>query len=235
MEADRTRVINRVQEILNVVEPGTYGGALSVRNKTRNANAISDMVDAAGMMILRAIAERPNEFRYQFLTDSPTITVSGDPLPPHLGPLASVMITKALDDKPIEGHRLDWQRVESYRDNPSKVYDALDHDEAGSSLGGYYDVWEDRFHFSGLSAVVQYARVPETEDVDELIPEVLENTWVRLSIGEASKVGTGGFESAVIGEFGTKGMRDLEEFKAGGRVFKEVDIPKPTSAMHEVK
>lgn len=185
-------------------------------------------------MILKAIAERPNEFRYPFLADTGAITVSGDPMPTHLGPPASVKITKYATGTVVEGMKLDYQKIESYRENPFKVYDAVDHNLVNSTLSGYYDIWDDRFFFTGFSAVLKLARLPVRADNETLIPEILENTWIRLAMGDAAKVGTGGYESAIIGEYGKRGQKDLDEFKAGGRVFKEVDEPKPTSAVHNL-
>jgi ActR/RegA family two-component response regulator len=93
--ADRSRVLDRVTEILNLCVPGGYTSTLSPRNKTRNEDAIADFVDEAGLMILKAMAERPNEFRYLLLTDTSAITTSGNAVPlvndqPHLGPPAAV-------------------------------------------------------------------------------------------------------------------------------------------------
>lgn len=236
MAADRTRVLKRVTTILNLAEAGTYSSTLSPRNKTRNAVEIEDFVDEAGLQILQAIAERPNEYRYQFVAPSGPITVSGDALPAHIGPPAAVTITPYSGAiYTIPGMQKDYQKIESYRLNPNKVYDSKDHNVAGSTLAGFYDVWRDIFFFTGFSAVVDLARLPVRADNTTLIPEIMENTWVRLAVGEAAKVGTGGYEQNIIGEYGKRGFADLEEFKNGSRIFKEIDEPKPVSAVHDVK
>src|ERR1043166_8390099 len=121
MAADRDRVLARVTEILNLCVPGTYSKTISPRIKTRNALAIEDMVDDAGLTILKAIAERPNEFRQSFASDS-TITTSGTVLPDHLGPPFRVLITLSSGGTVRDGQRLDYRKIESYRENPSYVY-----------------------------------------------------------------------------------------------------------------
>ena len=157
MSADRTRVINRTLEILNLVAPATYGGAISSRNKTRNLTALTDMVDEAGLQILKAIAERPNEFRYPFLANV-TVTTSGTQMPAHLGPPASILITLYEDGPVKEADRRDYRRIQSYRENLNEIYDnTANHNEFGSSLAGYYDIWDDRFYFTGFSATLYSA------------------------------------------------------------------------------
>jgi hypothetical protein len=238
--ADRSRVLDRVTEILNLCVPGGYTSTLSPRNKTRNEDAIADFVDEAGLMILKAMAERPNEFRYLLLTDTSAITTSGNAVPlvndqPHLGPPAAVKITLSSGGTVREGRRLDREKIQSYRELP-QIYDpnGKAHNAVGSTLGGYYDLWDDIFYFTGYSAVLSLARMPVRAETATLIPGILENPWIRLAVGEAAKVGTGGYEQNIIGEYGTRGQNDLAEFKAGGRVFKEVDEPKPTSAVHNL-
>jgi hypothetical protein len=66
------------------------------------------------------------------------------------------------------------------------------------------------------------------------IPEFMENTWIRLGIGEASKVGVSDYATAMIAEYGARGQRDLEEFKQGGRVFSEVDVPNQIPTDHNL-
>jgi hypothetical protein len=235
MAADETRVRMRVTEILNLCAPSTYSTTISDRNKTRNTLAIADFVVEAGLEICRAIAERPNEFRSAFLATSSPITASGDPLPAHIGPLDSVRITPYTGATyTIEGARRDRDRVEAWRLNPSKVYDPKNHNTAGSTLAGFYDVWEDKFYFTGESAVIKYAAQPVRADTATKIPDIFEPVWVKLAMGNAAKVGLGGYELALVKEYGDQGRSDLEMFKAGNRQFREVDEPRPVSAMHDL-
>jgi hypothetical protein len=234
MAASRDRVLKRVTELLNLCDAGSYSAMLSSRNKTRNEAAIADFTDEAGLMILKAIAERPNEFRFQFLADSSPITVSGNQMPPHLGPPARVAITLSTGGIVRDGSRLNFQKIQSYRENPRNVYDRVAHDQPNSSLSGHYDIWEDRFYFTGYSAVLSLGRLPVRADNATLIPEILENIWIKLAVGEASKVGVGGYQQTLISGYAQAGKDDLELFKAGDRTFKEVDDPQPTSAVHEI-
>jgi hypothetical protein len=238
--ADRTRVLKRVTEILNLCDPGTYSATLSTRNKTRNATAIADFTDEAGLIILKTIAERPNEFRYLLEYDTTAITNSGAALPAHsngqppLGPPTRVKITLSNGGIVRDGERRDYRKIEAYRENPSNVYDSVAHNAVGSVNAGLYDIWERRFFFTGYSAILTLARMPVRADTSTLIPGCLENTWVRLAVGEAAKVGTGAYETAIIGEYGKRGLQDIEEFKGGTRVFREVDDPQPVSAAHQL-
>jgi hypothetical protein len=102
------------------------------------------------------------------------------------------------------------KRYESYRELP-QIYDpnGKAHNVVGSTLGGYYDIWDERFFFTGYSAVLTLARMPVRSETTTLIPGIMENPWIRLSIGEAAKVGTGGYEQNIIGEYGRRGQSDL--------------------------
>jgi hypothetical protein len=234
MAANQERVLKRITEILNLCDPGTYSKTLSGRNKTRNQQAIADFTAEAGLMICKAIAERPNEFRRGFLSDTPAITTSGDPMPEHVGPPAKILITPHPGGSPIEAKRSSYDKIQSYRENPETVYDSVGHDEAGSTLSGLYDIWDDRFFFTGVSAVLSLARPPSRTDNANLIPEIMENTWIRLGVGEAGKVGVSEYAARVIGEYGEKGRGDLEEFKMGGRTFSEVDVPQQVPTDHNL-
>lgn len=231
MSANRSRVLKRVTELLNLCSSGTYSATLSTRNKTRNVDAIADFVDEAGLHVLTAIAERPNEYRYQFLFDT-TVTTSGSQVPAHIGPPARVLITPYSGGAVVEGHQKDYRKVQAYRTNTALVYDATAHDQSGSTLSGYYDIWEDKFYFTGLSAVISLARLPVRADNTTLIPEIMENVWVKLGVGEAGKVGTGAYETGLIGAYAQRGMADLMEFKNGSRTFSEVDVPDVAKSVH---
>lgn len=239
--ADRARVLKRVTELLNLCDAAAYSATLSTRNKTRNATAIADFIDEAGLMILRSIAERPNEFRYLLAYDTSAITARGAAVPassggqPHLGPPIAVRITLSNGGIVRDGERRDYRKLQSYIELPN-IYDpaGIAHDAVGSTLGGFYDIWNDKFYFTGYSAVLSLARMPVRAETATLTPGVMENPWIRLAMGEAAKVGTGGYEANIIAEYGKRGQNDLEEFKNGGRQFTEVDDPKPTSAVHQL-
>lgn len=235
--ADRDRVVKRVTEILNLCDPGTYSATLSARNKTRNAAAIADFVDEAGMDVLNAVGSSPNEYRGTLVDDveiDESGILFGDDEDPHLGPLISVQITLWADGPVREGKPLDHRKIQSYRENPNNIYDPIAHDQKGSRLGGYYDLWENRFFFTGLQAFVQYIPTLIRDNFDgEVIPDILESTWICLAIGNAAKIGVGGYDASIIGSYGQRGQVNLEAFKMGGRQFAEVDDPEPNSVVHK--
>jgi len=228
--ADQDRVLTRVTEILNLCEPGTYSKTLSARNKTRNEDAIADFVTEAGFKVLQMLAETPNEYRRNFLVPLDPAPYM-DLLPDHQGQPLYVDISpySGADFQP--GEPKNYQQIVSYRDNPSKVYDTFNHDQRGSALSGFYDIWEQRFYFTGAAAKVGLAQVTRA-DVATKVPEIFENTWIRLSVGEAAKSGTGQYDMGVVSLYGQKGEADLAEFKTGKRIFAEVSEPVPTNEVH---
>lgn len=229
MAADQSRVLKRVTEVLNLCAPGTYSASLSPRIKNRNATAIADFVTEAGLILLRALAETPNEYR-GVLVNVVALTHL-QILPEHQGQPAYVEIQKYNGGLWRQGDRRDYRKIESYVANPSFIYDDQVHTANGSSLAGYFDIWEKRFYFTGFAARAGLAQVVRA-DVATKIPDVLENTWIRLAVGESAKAGDGNFSMSVASSYGQKGMNDLGEFKAGKRVFPEVSDPEPTSAVH---
>jgi hypothetical protein len=227
--ADQTRVLKRVTEILNLCDAGAYSSTLSTRNKTRNAAAIADFVTEAGFKLLQMLAETPSEYRHNYVSEiTPTYQQL---LPDHQGQPLYVDIESYPGAGFEPGEQKDYQRIVSYRDNPGKVYDTKDHNVSGSAIGGFYDVWEQRFYFTGNSAKVGLAIVTRA-DVATKVPEIMENTWIRLAIGEAAKVGTGQYEMGVVSLYGQKGEADMQEFKTGKRSFAEVSEPQPTNEVH---
>lgn len=230
MSASESRVTKRVYDVLNIAD-GTYSATLSPRNKTRISEALTDIISESGLAILKAIAERPNEFRFPFLFDT-TVTSSPTQMPEHIGSVVRVSIIPYDGGAAVEGKQAKYQEINSWRANPSKVYEAINHDAANSQLSGYYDVFEDRFYFTGYSATFTCARLPVRADNATLIPEILENLWVNLSVGNAAKVGIGGYEASIIGAYAQKGAADLNAFMAGERQFAEVQIPGTPVEVH---
>src|SRR5690349_17927293 len=139
MATDFNRVKSRVTEILNLCDAGTFSSTISTRNKTRNALTIDAACYEAGLKILQAIGEVPNEFRESLIT---VVNVThGQLLPAHLGKPAFVEIQKVSGDLIWrKGKRKDVQQIEAYRANENLVYDEIAHDQDGSSLSGYYNI-----------------------------------------------------------------------------------------------
>ena len=228
--ADQDRVLKRVTEILDLCDAGTYSKVISSRIKTRNENAIADFVTEAGLKVLEMLASIPNEYRHNYITEeTPTYKAL---LPDHQGQPAYVDIQPYAGAEYQTGSQLNYQKIESFR-QLKDIYDPnkLAHDQQGSALAGYYDLWEQRFYFTGAAAKVGLAIVTRA-DVETKIPSLLVNTWIRLSIGESAKSGTGQYDMGVVGMYGQKGEADMSEFATGRRIFSEVSEPQPTGEVH---
>jgi hypothetical protein len=230
MPADQTRVLKRVTEILNLCDPGTYSAVISARNKTRNSAAIADFVTEAGLIIARTLAATPSEFRQAFVGAAHTPAYRAF-LPEHHGQPVYVEIEKYAGGPWRDADKGDYRRIESWRENAHLQYDDVAHDQQGSTLAGYYDIWEKRIYFTGNACRLGLATFTRA-DFAAKIPETFENTWVRLGVGESAKAGDGGYTATIAGMYGAKGMNDLAEFRTGQRIFAEVSDPEPTSALH---
>ncbi len=217
-------------DILNLSAPGAYSKTLSPRIKNRNEEAIGDMVTDAGLMILRTLGEFPNEYRQTLVV--PVGLTHQELVPEHQGKPAYVEIRRYPGAQWTPGHRIDYRKVESYRNDPNRIYDPIAHDTLGSSVAGYYDLWEGRFYFTGYQAQAGFVQILRADTATK-IPDVLEATWIRLAVGESDKAGQGQYGSSVAGQYGQKGMADLAEFRSGQRRFTEVSEPEPTGAAHE--
>jgi hypothetical protein len=231
MPADQTRVLKRVTTLLNLVDAGTYSSTLSTRNKTRNASEIADFVTEAGLEILQMLAETPNEYRHNFVTE---VTPNhGDFLVDHQGQPAYVAIQKYSGAPFDQGDDAkSYLEIESMRNNPN-IYDPAGkaHNVNGSVLGGYFDIWERKFYFTGFAAKVGLAQVSRT-DVASKVPEILEPVWVKLSVGKALKSGVGAYDAEVIKTYGGEAANDMNEFKQGRRIFSEASDPENTDEVH---
>jgi hypothetical protein len=229
--ADQGRVLKRVTEILDLCEAGTYSAAISPRIKTRNENAIADFVTEAGFKVLEMLATLPNEYRGNYLV--PTPLNYQDLLPDHQGQPASVDIMPYPEGPWQPGAPLNYQKIDSYR-ALGKIYDpsGIPHNVKGSSLAGYYDIWEQRFYFTGMEALLGLAIITRA-DVATKVPAIMENTWIRLAVGESAKSGTGQYDMGVVAFYGQKGDGDMTEFANGRRTFSEVSDPEPTGEVHQ--
>lgn len=230
--ADQARVLKRVSTLLNVVDPGTYSSTVSTRNKTRNAAEIADFVTEAGLEILQMLAETPNEYRHNFVTVLDPAPY-GAFLPDHQGQPAYVEIQKYSGGPYEQGaDEKSYLEIESMRNNPN-IYDPAGkaHNVVGSSLSGYFDIWERKFYFTGFAARVGLAQVTRA-DVASKVPEILEPVWVKLSVGKAAKSGVGAYDADIVKMYGTEAQADMSDFKQGRRVFSEVSDPESAGEVH---
>jgi hypothetical protein len=230
--ADQTRVITRTTEVLNLCAPGTFSPTVSARNKTRNETAIATFVTEAGLELLQMLAETPNEYRHNFVVEK--TPAYKDFLEDHQGQPVYVEIQKYSGAPYEQGDdSKSYLQIESMRSNPN-VYDpnGKAHNANGSTLAGFYNIWERRFYFTGNAAKVGLAQVSRA-DVATKIPEILEPVWVKLSIGKAAKSGIGAFDAEVVKMYGSEGQNDMADFKQGRRIFSEASDPESAGEVHQ--
>jgi hypothetical protein len=229
--ADQSRVLTRVTTLLNLAAPGTFSSTISSRNKTRHADEIAAFVTEAGLEILQMLAETPNEYRNNFVAE--TTPSHGDFLEDHQGQPAYVSIQK-YSGGPFEpgSDAKTYLEIESMRNNPN-IYDPAGkaHNVSGSSLAGYYNIWERKFYFTGFAAKVGLAQVTRT-DVATKIPELLEPVWVKKSVGKALKSGLAAYDAEVVKTYGGEAENDMAEFKQGRRIFSEASDPESKAEVH---
>jgi len=229
--ADQSRVLKRVSTLLNLVDAGTYSSTLSTRNKTRNASEIADFVTEAGLELLRMLAETPNEYRHNFVNEVEPAYASF--LEDHQGQPAYVEIQpySGADYQQGDGSK-NYLQIESYRNN-ANIYDpsGIAHDRKGSTLSGYFDIWERRFYFTGFAARLGLAQVTR-DQVATMVPEILEPVWVKLAVGKGLKSGVGQYDEVVIKQYGGEAQSDMTEFKQGHRIFSEASDPENKAEVH---
>ena len=213
--ADQIRVKKRVLEILNLADAGTYSVTLSPRNKTHNTLAVDDAILDAGLAVLKTIAESPaSEYRRALIS---VVAVNhGEQLPEHIGKVAFVQI-QAFDGASYRrAEQRPLARIEAYRENTLSIYDAIDHNQDGSTLGGYYDIWENKIYFTGFAASVGIASVARA-DVATKMPEVLEHTQIGLAVENCVKAGEGNVTMEVARWHGDRARQTLAEIKGEKR------------------
>jgi hypothetical protein len=226
--ADFNRVLSHTIAILNA---GPYGTTLSTRNKTRDLNEIKAAIFEAGLIITQTLASYPSEYRKPFFV---TTNINNETLvPDHLGKVVDVSIQRFTDDAFIQAKQKSYEQVQAYRINANQIYSKINHDQEGSPLGGYYDIWNDQLFFTGNAARITVAISTRTDVYDNTtskIPVFFEPTWVKLTIGHVLKNGEGATVLAIADRYYNQGLADLNEFKSGKRVFIEVDEPEVMEA-----
>lgn len=233
--ADFNRIIKRVLEILNASPPGTFGASIDLRNKTRSLDAITAAAEEAALTVLQAVAAIPNEFRSAFVTQ--VQLAHGAFLPAHFGDPATIEIQRydGAVWREADVKSRTYAQIESYReilpDATGNLYDEIPHNEIGSSLTGYADIWENKFYFTGFAARLGLANVTRAQAAAG-IPEVFEATVIKLAIANCPKAGEGNYTMQMANYYGNLGMQDLAAFKAGQRDFAEVSAPAPAKNIH---
>lgn len=225
MAVSQATVLKRVTELLNRCAGGTYSATIASHNLDRNATALSDTSAEAALMIGRAIIANPEHVhRNVFVSASPTSLTHAGELPDMAGQPSLVEIQPYSGAGFITGQLRDVQQIDSYRSNPSNIYDPIAHDTQGSTLSGYYAISNGRIYFAGYAARA-YFPVLTTAGVVSLIPDEYENTWVALTMGLSIKEGDNLFP---IGQYYMQhGERDLQAITQMGVI---QPLPTPTQA-----
>lgn len=226
MAADETTVKQRVTEILNACDPGTFSATISTNYKDRNATAISEAVREGALMIARAICSNPNHVhRGLYVSGTPTVLTHGGELPDMAGEGDLIEIQPVSGGSFIAGTPRTAQEIDSYRSNVSSLY-GLGHTVADSPLAGYYNISQGRVRFSGFAAQMYHPTISRSTAAS-LVPDEYEGTWVCIAVGLCLKEGDN-LES--IGRFYTDiGIGDLAQIANMGTV--NTQVPSAERAM----
>lgn len=226
MAADETTVKQRVTEILNACDPGTFASTISTNYKDRNATAISEAVREGALMIARTICSNPNHVhRGLYVSGTPTVLTHGGELPDMAGEGDLVEIQPVSGGDFIVGTPVDAQKIDSFRANVSTLYSSVAHTTANSPLAGYYNVSQGRIRFTGYAAQMYHPLISRST-ASGLVPDEYEDTWVKLSVGLTIKEGDNLLPIASL--YYQWGMSDLSLIASMGTV---PPVPPPERAM----
>jgi hypothetical protein len=226
MAADETTVKQRVTEVLNACDAGTFGTTINTNNKHRNATAISEAVREGALMIARAICSNPNHVhRGLYVSGTPTALTHGGELPDTAGEGDLVEIQPYSGASFVVGTPRTAQEIDSYRSNVSSLYSSNAHNVQNSPIGTYYAISQGRIRFSGYAAQMYHPLISRST-VASLIPDEYEDIWTALSIGLSVKEGDNLLP--VAGYYMSFGQQQLALATGMGTVAK---LPPPQMAM----
>lgn len=189
MAADETTVKQRVTEILNACDPGTFSTTINTNNKHRNITAIAEAVREGALMIARAICSNPNHVhRGLYVSGTPTSLTHGGELPDMAGEGDLVEIQPVAAAAYIIGTPRTAQEIDSYRSNVSSLYSSVAHTAATSPLTGYYNISQGRVRFTGNAAQMYHPLISRSTAAS-LVPDEYEDLWVGLGVGLSIKEG----------------------------------------------
>lgn len=216
MAADETTVLKRITEILNVAAPGTFSTTVAATNLDRNATAIAEATREAAMMIARAVVSNPRHVhRNGFIASSAATLTHQAELPDMSGTMDLVEIQPYSGASWQTGQVRDVQQIESFRANPSNLYDSVAHDASGSRNAGYYAIANGRFYFTGHAAR-GYIPTIDRATITAQIPDEYEDVWVKLGVGLTLKEGDN--MTDIASYYYNAGQADLAAIAAMGVV-----------------
>lgn len=214
MAAKEIIVLKRVFEILNASAAGQFTDTVDSNNYQRVKEDLEEATREGAMLIARAILSNPSHVhRNLFISSTATALTHGGELPDMAGENDLIEIKPHSAGSFAVGQRRDVQEIQSYRDNPSSIYDSVAHNASGSRLSGYYAFYNGRFYFTGDSAQGYFPSISRT-NVMTSIPDEYESTWVALSVGLTPKEGDNVFPIAQY--YMNHGERDLVAIASQG-------------------
>lgn len=186
MAASFLTVQKRVTDILNAQSAGTWSTTIASTSLDRNANAITEAVTEAAMLIAKAILSNPKHVhRGTFISSSAqTLTHQGE-LPDMAGEMDLVEIQPYENASWETGSPRDAQQIEDYRATvtgfTNNMYDSIPHNQQGSRLSGFYAISNGRFYFTGYAARGYFPQI-DRNTVTSQIPDEYQAAWLSLSI-----------------------------------------------------
>ena len=106
--------------------------------------------------LARDVCEAYHPMRMPFLAYSADLE-NGDLIPERIGQVESVLIqptSTAIPEDWVVGEYTSRTNITAWRANVNNIFDAINHDQAGSSLSGYFNLTNDTITFTGYRAQV---------------------------------------------------------------------------------
>lgn len=191
----------------------------------------------AGEMVLLAILETDGHPQRSAFMENVEVDYKAA-IPIGFGSFGTPEITP-YENAPytVAGVELSPEEIESYRQNPRRIYCAVNHDQSypapedepdtvreASDIAGFYAVDGLKFYFTGFSAIVPVARfdredIYKSSDKTSKIPEGFHSTVVKLAAGLSGK---DGMLSDIAGFYNRQGLTDLALIRGGKEIIPKI-------------
>lgn len=223
---DLDTIRGRVIQALNAGQASTWTTTLGTvpaaeADDRRNDTEIDKAILAADARVCSAICESAsNGYRPLFMSE---VTVThGTEVAEGIGPIGRPLIQPYSGADYVRGVPRSADDIDSYRQNTNNLYDAIDHDQSGSSLAGYYDFdpVSRVFSFTGYAAKVSIAVFTRTAACQA--PESYEDTVFGIALTSLPKEGD---SAPYLGLMGQQALQHIQEIKAGAMQVSPIDIP----------
>lgn len=223
---DLVTVRGRIIQALNAGQAGTWTTDLTTvpaaqADDRRNNTELDKAILAADARVCGAICESSsNGYRPLFMAE--VVVTHGAEVAEGIGPIGRPLIQPYTGADYVRGVTKAADDIDSYRLNPSNLYDSIDHDQSGSSLAGYYDFdpISRVFNFTGLAAKVALAIFTKTAACQS--PEAYEDTVFGLALMALPKEGD---SAPFVGLIGQQALQHIREIKAGAMEVSPIDVP----------